>query len=114
MNNRFEIEKEAKAAYDHVFKEREEMKDDIDHKRDVIIDQKHMKEEINMKKNDKEKEMQSLDVLKEHLNQEAKQAYEHAFKDREEENSHIDNYREVVLDKDQLMHDIESKKSSRM
>lgn len=112
MITRKDIENEAREALNNVFKDRNENVDRIDNEREVVLDKARLTQEIDLQKNNKEKEIQSLNVLRNRIDEEAKEAYIHTFKDKQEVVSRIDNEKEVVLDQSKIQKVINLQKQS--
>lgn len=111
MKNRQELEHEAKEVFEQHFKERDEKKDNIDNEKEVVLNKEHLTQEINEMKMKEEKKRESLEILKDKIDQEAKDEYEKTFHDQKPHYQHIDNEKEIVLDKESLMKEMNELKN---
>lgn len=79
MKTLHEIEEQAKESYETYFKEVPNVVNKDCRGQDIILDKDKLENEMNMKKEDEMKKIESLEVLRNHLNIEAKTAYENTF-----------------------------------
>lgn len=113
-----EINKEAKKSYQTYFKDRKEHNDAF-RGHDVVLDKEDLEKEMELKKQNEEKKMKSLEVLRNKLNVEAEESLKKTFGLEKEvkHNSRMGTqeiYEKLNLQKEYLMEEMASLKEQQM
>lgn len=119
MKNLNEIEQEAKKNYQTFFKESKNANEDTYRGHDIVLDKVELEKEMELKKENEEKKIESLEVLRNKLNIEAEESLkktfgmEKAVKNKKRMNTQ-EMYEELNSNKEYLMKEMASLKEKQM